>query len=69
MAENIFPDELDRWYNHSPYGKQLNIDGLDCKELKTWYSYPEFNQSLGFYVFLVEFSGIRFDFTLVPQNL
>lgn len=51
MAENIFPDELDRWYNHSPYGKQLNIDGLDCKGLKTWYSYLEFNQPLGFYVF------------------
>ena len=53
MAENIFPDELDRWYNHSPYGKELNIDGLDCKGLKTWYCYPEFNQPLGSYVFMI----------------
>ena len=53
MAENIFPRELENWYSQSPFGKYINVNCVDCTGLKTWFSYPELNVPLGFYVFMI----------------
>ena len=53
VAENIFPQELSQWYNMSPFGKKLNIKDVDTTDQKYWYSRPEFNAPLDYYIFMI----------------
>ena len=67
-AENTFPEQLDNWIYHNPFGKSVNIEGLpyDGK----WYSMPEYNCQTGNYLFMIldtyhQLCGLR---RLVCQN-
>lgn len=53
LAENLFPQKLEQWYKSCPYGKTIEIEGTSSVNRKQWYSYPEMNESLGFYVFMI----------------
>ena len=53
FAENIFPERLNEWYNNNPFGRHINIADLDSSHLRSWYSCPEFQNDVGYYIFMI----------------
>lgn len=52
-AENIYAEKLEDWYSSSPFGAHVNIQNQNSIKNKMWYSKPEFNSTLGHYLFLI----------------
>jgi hypothetical protein len=52
-AENMFPSRLGEWYAAHPFGKYIDIAYIDCSNLSSWYSRPEMNEDIGYYLFMI----------------
>lgn len=53
IAENIFPFEISKWFQMSPFGTEIQIEGVDTTQQKCWYSRPDFNAPLEYYIFMI----------------
>ena len=67
-AENTFPEQLDNWIYHNPFGKSENTEGLPYEG--KWYSMPEYYCQTGNYLFMIfdtyhQLCGLR---RLICQN-
>lgn len=68
LAENAFPERADSWRDNNPFGRKVNIEGLEYDG--EWYSMPEYNSKIDNYLFMVldsyhQLCGLR---RLICQN-
>ena len=49
----MFPSRLMEWYAAHLFGKYIHIASIDCSNQCSWYSRPEINGNIGYYLFMI----------------